>query len=318
MISTQHYFYSFKGPKFSSLFSQRDVLIAISNGVIGVSQTLRTASVAETGTSNLLGDKQLVADIEADTRVMNALRECPAVAMASSEENPQDIILNTTSPNGGYSVAFDPLDGSSIIGADWAVGSIFGIYPGSGFINRTGKDLVAAAYAVHGPRTVLVIARPSSGVDTSNVIAQEFVLLEESWVLQRDKIQIADSKKVFAPANLRASAENSAYRELVQNWLRELYTLRYTGGMVPDVHHILAKGGGVFCNPASHAAPAKLRVLYECLPLAFCIEAAGGASLGPLGRGSMLEYKLLSHDDRSTICLGSRNEVEKCKAAMQA
>lgn len=296
--------------------SQRDVLIAIANGVKGVAETLRTASVAETGTSNLLGDKQLVADIEADNRVMNALRECSAVAMASSEEQPEDIPLNTA--NGGYSVAFDPLDGSSIIGADWAVGSIFGVYPGTGFLERTGNDLVAAAYAVHGPRTVLVLARPISGSDNCQLVVQEYALLGDAWALQRDKIQISESKKVFAPANLRASAENQAYGQLVQSWMQERYTLRYSGGMVPDVHHILAKGGGVFCNPASPTAPAKLRVLYECLPLAFCVEAAGGASLGPSGTGSMLEYRLKGHDDRSTICLGSKHEVERCRPAMQA
>ena len=80
--------------------------------------TLRTASSQETGTSNLLGDQQLVADIEADNHVLDALRACPAAALASSEEQPQDLPLG----GAGYSIAYDPLDGSSIIGANWAVG----------------------------------------------------------------------------------------------------------------------------------------------------------------------------------------------------
>jgi sedoheptulose-bisphosphatase len=84
---------------------------------------------------------------------------------------------------------------------------------------------------------------------------------------------------------------------------------------VPDVHHILAKGGGVFCNPTSPSAPAKLRVLYECMPLAFVIEAAGGASLDGTG-SSALNARLLSHDQRSSICLGSVEEVARCTAAM--
>jgi len=83
-------------------------------------RTLRTASTEETGTYNQLGDKQLMADIEADNRVMDALRGCSAVALASSEEQPEDLHLNGI----GYSVAFDPLDGSSIVGANWAVGSV--------------------------------------------------------------------------------------------------------------------------------------------------------------------------------------------------
>lgn len=62
------------------------------------------------------------------------------------------------------------------------------------------------------------------------------------------------------------------YSELVSSWIGRNFTLRYTGGMVPDVHHILAKGGGVFCNPASATAPAKLRLVYETAPLAFILE----------------------------------------------
>jgi sedoheptulose-bisphosphatase len=259
---------------------------------------------------------------------MNALRACPAVALASSEEKPQDIILNAE--NGSYSVAFDPLDGSSIIAAGWAVGSIFGIYPGNGFLGRSGRDLIAAVYAVHGPRTILVIARPNTKTTSdaenrdggevrkvSTTILQEYALVNDNWVLQKDKIRIPESKKVFAPANLRCAADNKAYSDLVSDWMSRRYTLRYSGGLVPDVHHILAKGGGVFCNPASSGAPAKLRVLYECLPLAFCIEAAGGASLGVGGLGSALDHKLVRHDDRSGICLGSVAEVENCRAAMQ-
>jgi sedoheptulose-bisphosphatase len=239
---------------------------------------------------------------------MDALRNCSAVALASSEENPQDITMNET---GSYSVAFDPLDGSSIIAAGWAVGSIFGVYKGTGFLNRSGRDLTAAAYALYGPRTILVIARPK----TNSNILQEYALINDEWVLQRDEIRIPESKKVFAPANLRCAADNKAYSDLVSDWMNERYTLRYSGGLVPDVHHIVSKGGGVFCNPESTSAPAKLRVLYECLPLAFCLEAAGGASLGGTGLSSALDHKLVGHDDRSGICLGSCLEVDKCRAA---
>lgn len=76
-------------------------------------------------------------------------------------------------------------------------------------------------------------------------VVQEYLLTPQpngssQWVLQRDKIRIED-KAVFAPANLRATAENEAYQKLVQHWMSSKYTLRYSGGMVPDVHHILTK-----------------------------------------------------------------------------
>lgn len=86
--------------------------------------------------------------------------------------------------------------------------------------------------------------------------------------------------------------------------------------MVPDVHHILVKGGGVFCSPASPQAPAKLRVLYECLPLALIMEAAGGGSMYGEGGGSMLEVAAKTHTDRSAVCIGSSDEVERCRDAM--
>ena len=71
------------------------------------------------------------------------------------------------------------------------------------------------------------------------------------WELRRDHIRIGD-KKVFAPANLRAAAENQEYAKLVQHWLQSRYTLRYTGGMVPDVHHITMVSSSVMCAGANH------------------------------------------------------------------
>lgn len=80
----------------------------------------------------------------------------------------------------------------------------------------------------------------STGCDGPRVV-QEFVLAQDgNWLLAQSNIRIGD-KKIFAPANLRAAADNKAYHDLVMHWISEQYTLRYTGGMVPDVHHILSK-----------------------------------------------------------------------------
>ncbi|KAL4426692.1 hypothetical protein ABPG77_004748 [Micractinium sp. CCAP 211/92] len=296
------------------------VLQAIAAAAARVASTLRTASTSETGTSNLLGDKQLMADVAADSCVFEELRACGAVELASSEEQPVDTELGGS----GYSVAFDPLDGSSIIGANWAVGSIFGVWPGRGFVGRRAREQVAAAYAVYGPKTVLVLARPATagGAEPTagqrqQLVVQEFVLQPSgAWQLSRADVHIPESKKVFAPANLRSQADNAAYRELVLHWMAERYTLRYSGGLVPDLHHIISKGGGVFCNPTSAYAPAKLRCLYETFPLALLTEAAGGASHD--GSSSVLDQTLSAHDQRGSVCLGSKAEVAKCLPAMQA
>lgn len=303
----------------ASPLTQASVILAIAEAVAHVTEALRTASTEEAGSSNALGDRQLVADLETDAAVFAALRRCGAVALASSEESPADHDLGGS----GYSVAFDPLDGSSIVGANWAVGSIFGVWPGSSLVGRTGREQAAAAYAVYGPRTLLVLARPAAvAADaTPGLTVEEYELVPGgmpggTWELVRGDIRLADSSNYFAPANLRATAGNQEYRDLVHAWMGEGKTLRYSGGMVPDVHHMLCKGGGVFCSPCGPRTPAKLRCLYELLPLSFVVEAAGGASHD--GAGSVLDVPLPSHDARGVVALGSAAEVARCVPALRA
>jgi len=257
---------------------------------------------------NAFGDQQLKADLAADTVMFRKLRECGAVQTASSEENTAMEPMGGT----GFSVAFDPVDGSSIYPANWAVGTIFGVWPGSTLLGRTGKEQVAAGFSVYGPRTVLVLARPDGG----GTVVEEYTLLGGGWVLTRSGLRIPESRKTFAPANLRAAAGNASYQELMAAWMGEQYTLRYSGGLVPDVYHIFAKGGGVFCNPVSSAAPAKLRLLYEVAPLAFVVEAAGGASNN--GEGSALLAAITTAEVRSQVALGSRAEVDRCLPALKS
>ena len=119
------------------------VLTSIGNAVEGISDLLSKGSGTkkETGTTNTFGDSQLEIDILADDVCFRELKQCVAVCMASSEETSEEVFCSGR----GYSVAFDPLDGSSIIDANWAVGSIFGVYPDpsqKGFIGRRGRDQV--------------------------------------------------------------------------------------------------------------------------------------------------------------------------------
>jgi sedoheptulose-bisphosphatase len=119
---------------------------------------LRSATAEYSGGTNQFGDEQLAVDVEVDNMMFERLRGCAAVEAASSEEQPDVLQM----PGKGYTVAFDPLDGSSIIGANFAVGSIFGIWPGS-VVGSTGRAQKAAAYAVYGPQTLLVWSRPRQG-----------------------------------------------------------------------------------------------------------------------------------------------------------
>ena len=100
--------------------------------------------------------------------------------------------------------------------------------------------------------------------------------------MTKENIKIEQKTKLFAPANLRAVNEHAPYKKLVDYWISNKYTLRYsilkliinnnnsyTGGMVPDIYQIFIKGSGIFANPVTKESPAKLRYLYEVAPLAF-------------------------------------------------
>mmetsp|Transcript_24258 Transcript_24258/g.53024 ORF Transcript_24258/g.53024 Transcript_24258/m.53024 type:complete len:306 (+) Transcript_24258:97-1014(+) len=286
------------------------VLCCIASVVQEASALVRNASSEESGSQNKFGDKQLKVDVQVDDMIFERLRSCSAVEAASSEERPDIVAMSGR----GYTVAFDPLDGSSIVGANFAVGSIFGVWPGGTMVGQTGRQQSAAAYAVYGPTTLLVWARPASGRGGPLEVEEFSLGSSGGWTLRRSGISIAPTRNVFAPANLRAASENAEYSKLVHSWIDQNFTLRYTGGMVPDVHHIIAKGGGVFCNPKSASAPPKLRLAYECAPLSFIMEAAGGLSHD--GTGSLLDRVIGATSERCVVCLGSKLLVEQSIPAL--
>ena len=251
-------------------------------------------------------------DVVTNEEAFEELRACGLVATASSEETPEEVDLG--GGENGFSVAFDPLDGSSIIDANFSVGSIFGIWPGKGLLGRTGREQAAAVLAIYGPRTTLVVALPQA--DGGKGQSAQLVLHGEAWECVHDKVAVAPAGKVFAPGNLRATSDNAAYKRLVDFWIAERYTLRYSGGLVPDVYHVLIKGKGVVTNVVSAGAKAKLRLLYEAAPIALVVECAGGASCvapGPNGEHpepiSLLDVPISALEFKCGVAYGSTEEV---------
>jgi sedoheptulose-bisphosphatase len=196
----------------------------------------------------------------------------------------------------------------AVIDTNFSVGTIFGVWPGSKFIGQTGRQLVCGGMAVYGPRTTMTLA--IDGVDG----AHEFLLIDDfsakhgQWI-HTNVFSVVNEGKLFAPGNMRAAQDNPGYQALLTHYFDEKYQLRYTGGMVPDVNQILVKGKGVFCNPASKSAKAKLRVLYEVLPIAYVMEKGGAMSSN--GSGSCLDIKVGACEDRSQVCYGSAGEVSR-------
>lgn len=294
-------------------------------------------------TENVFGDAQCTADLATDEAFWSCLRSTGVVACGCSEERPDPEALLPAGSDGTasrvYSVAWDPLDGSSVVDASFAVGSIVGIWPGDTLTGRTVADQAAAAYAVYGPRTVLVVATRSGsggardGGEDGSVAAtvHEYLLLSHqggtpTWRRSRSHVRVKPCSVFYAPANVRCCADNEAYRDLLHAWMAgpppvgcagKSMTLRYSGALVADVHHILTKGGGCFVCPGSSGAPSKLRMAFEAAPMAFIVHAAGGTSLD--GRGqSLLEARIDSCQQRTALCLGSAQLVAQCEAAMRA
>lgn len=253
------------------------------------------------GTQNASGDEQLDLDIDCDNAVFAAIRKSGLFTTAASEETP----VETNVGSGPFCVAFDPLDGSSIIDANFSVGSIYGIWEGSSIVGRTGRQQVASAVALYGPRTTLCIALPCS----NTVLEVTLVENRTKWDLSRSSIRLQPSGKVFAPGNLRASNDNSQYGAILQYWLENRYTLRYTGGMVPDVYHIFVKSKGIFTNVSSERAKAKLRLAYEVAPLGLIVECAGGKTCLDTEDKSVLDVTIGDLDQRCGVAFGSSEEV---------
>ncbi len=240
--------------------------------------------------------------------VKEELCESRLVGAYASEEESEMHELVDKAP---YTVVFDPLDGSSLVDANLAIGSIFGIYEKKdGLIGRTPREQVAALYLVYGPRTILVYSA-GKGVHAFflNEVG-EFIMLKEN-------LTISDQVKTYAPGNLRAVVDTPSYRKMMNIWLDEGHTLRYSGGMVPDIHHMLIKGAGIFTNIGGSKYPkGKLRLLFECGPFAYIMENAGGTSSD--GKQSILDVKIEDMDQRTPLIIGAKSEVRRVEKVLKS
>jgi sedoheptulose-bisphosphatase len=119
---------------------------------------------------------------------------------------------------------------------------------------------------------------------------------------------------------MRAAQDTPNYKKLLDYYMDNRYTLRYSGGLVPDIYQQFTKEQGIFSNPTSPSSPAKLRLAFEAAPFALLVEKAGGKSSDGITGKSILDVQINSVDQRCAICIGSANEVDRyneyiCKPA---
>ncbi len=265
-----------------------------------VNHAMRTGDLGLAGTSNLYGEDQLALDVVADEIIKDRLDHTGRVSRIISEEQSDIIIFERSNRPGGYSVCYDPLDGSSLVDVNLSVGTIVAIYAGNDPL-QNGHHQVGAMYVLYGPRTTLVYGA-GNGV-------HEFTLNNlGEFVLTREYIKVHDEGKIFSPGGIRRDYLPE-HEKIVTRFEEEGYKLRYSGGFVPDINQILLKGGGLFMYPATtKAKQGKLRLPFELNPMAYLVEMAGGAATD--GRHSILELDCHDLDQRSPVYIGSRREVE--------
>jgi fructose-1,6-bisphosphatase I len=244
---------------------------------------------------NIYGEQQVALDKWADELLINELKASGLVKAIASEEQPDVVAIPDS--QGKYSVTMDPLDGSSLIGVNLAVGTIIGIFEADTPLNP-GSKMVAAMYILYGPLTVLTY--------TVHKGVHEFVLNDNGeFVLQEEDIKIPDGK-IYAPGALRKDYL-PGHKEFIEKLEADGYKLRYSGSFVADVHQILHKGG-IFTYPGFQGREqGKLRLLFECNPMGMIVTEAGGAC--STGKENNLDIQPTGVDNRIPIYVGGKKEI---------
>lgn len=261
------------------------------------------------GSTNTAGDAQQKLDVLANIRFTRALMKGGEACALISEEDESFVDLS----NGGkYVIAIDPLDGSSNIDVNVAIGTIFSIYrrkskPGTPIVMedilQKGGEQVAAGYVLYGSSTILVYTT-GYGV---NGFTYEPGLGE--YFLSHPQMAIPGEGRTYSVNEGLSNSFPTSVKAYLQYCKDEQYTARYIGSLVADFHRNILKGG-IYIYPSTAKDPGgKLRLMYECNALALLAEEAGG--LASDGHRRILDIQPESLHQRSAFFVGSRKMVEK-------
>jgi len=291
----------------------RDIGIAskIVNREVNKAGLVNILGDADTG--NASGDQVQKLDLFANRVMIECLENSGECAGVASEEDEKWTKLKTLkTKSADYVVVMDPLDGSSNIDVNVSVGTIFGIYKKltktkngvkeSDFFQK-GHKMVAAGYVLYGTSTILVYTT-GNGVNgfTLDPSIGEFCLSHKNIKMPDFGIYYSVNQGYYQKFDLEI-------RRFVDHCNDENYRLRYIGSMVSDVHRSLFKGG-IFMYPNTRKYPeGKLRLLYECNPMAMIVEQAGGMAVDTkLNR--ILDIPVTHIHQRSTIAIGSKKMIK--------
>ncbi len=282
--------------------------------------------MGKTGEINIQGEEVQKLDKYANRSLISALKLGGGCAGITSEENESFIVIeDEKSVNSKYVIAIDPLDGSSNIDVNISVGTIFSIYRRVSDINgpcelddflQKGSKQVAAGYVIYGSSTMLVYTT-GNGVNgfTLDPSIGEFCLSHPNIRIPEEGTQYSVNQGYY-----------NKFPRGIQNYIsyctendpssRRPYSLRYVGSMVADIHRSLLQGG-IFLYPMTKTNPSgKLRLLYECNPMAFIVEQAGGRAID--GKNRILDIQPTQLHQRTPIFIGSKSMVDRLESFLRS
>jgi fructose-1,6-bisphosphatase I len=284
-----------------------------------VNQSVRKAGLAdilgEHGTVNVQGEQVKKLDVIANEEFINSLSTSGDCCAIISEENPDIIQVN---PNGKYIVAMDPLDGSSNIDVNVSIGTIFSILrrtaPSGAPVTleeclQKGRQQVAGGYVIFGSSTMIVY---TTGQGVNGFTLDEGI---GDYCLSHPNMTIPAMGKYYSINEGNLSSYPKGYTDYV-NFCKQTdastnrpYSARYIGSMVADIHRNLLKGGVFMYAETASSPKGKLRLMYECNPIAFLIEQAGGKASNGIER--VMDVQPTDIHQRMPIIIGSSAMVDE-------
>jgi fructose-1,6-bisphosphatase I len=262
------------------------------------------------GSTNIQGEEQKKLDVIANIRFIRALKNGGEVCAIISEED--DDYIETGNRDARYIVAMDPLDGSSNIDVNVSIGTIFAIYrriSPKGTPNtmedflQGGLKQVAAGYVLYGSSCMLVYTT-GYGVNgfTYDPSLGEFILSHQN-------MRIPNEGKIYSCNTGNYYTFPEGVKKYIDECKEKAYSARYIGSLVADFHRNLLKGGIYIYPPTTKDVNGKLRLIYECNPLAYIAEQAGGMATD--GKQRVLEVKAEKLHQRAPLFIGSKEMVER-------
>lgn len=297
----------------------RDIAFAAKRVHVEVNKAGLTDILGDAGTINVQGEVVSKLDVFANDLFIDVLRQRESCAAMASEEN-EDIIVfdDRKNRNGRYVVLIDPIDGSSNIDVNAPIGSVFSIYRRQSERGKqisiedflqTGNMQVAAGYIVYASSTMFVYA---TGAGVNGFTLDQGI---GEFTLSHPNIRCPDTGNIYSVNHGNLWQYNENIRKYIDRCQKKQrseggpYTERYIGSMVADIHRNLIKGG-IFLYPPTISKPhGKLRLLYECNPLAYIVEKAGGKATN--GRRRILDVKPDELHQRSALFIGSMKMMEE-------